>query len=214
MSLSPVVGVIVAPGREYKIELSAGETLAISQVEGAQAVDLVAVIPGSAPDYLSMWMSCAVNRVWKLTKGHVLISHGGRTMFTIVADTCGENYSGGGYCNSALNARWHGAPDDPSCERNLKTALDALGVDASPLTGDACLNLFMKVDYESDGAWTIRESPAQPGDCVQLLAETDVGVAISNCPATRTRTNAGCTHSIRVSVKPSIDLRGASGARS
>ncbi len=192
--------VVVEPGSRYALNLAAGDALTVTQIEGGQAVDLIAVAADSPRDYLSMWMSCCVNRTWKLTERHVLVSHAGRRMFTITADTCGENYSGGGYCNSALNKWWHGTPEDHTCENNIKAGLDDLGLSSVGLTGDACLNLFMKVDYQPDGAWVISESPARKGDSVRLNAQMAVAVVISNCPATRSKTNSGLTRPIRVSV--------------
>ena len=99
-----VADTVVDPGGRHTVRLLEGDSLSVEQVEGGQAVDLVAVGVAEPWDYLSMWMSCAVNRKWKLTASDVLVSHAGRRMFTIADDTCHENYCGGGYCSSALNA--------------------------------------------------------------------------------------------------------------
>jgi uncharacterized protein YcgI (DUF1989 family) len=182
---------IMEPGGRHHVRVAGGDSLSLYQVEGGQVADLVAVTAEPPHEYLSMWMSCAVNRSWQLTAPHVLVTERGRRMCMITKDTCGANYCGGGYCNPALNSWWHNAPTDPTCEGNIKAGLREIGVDPGTVTGDACLNLWMRVDYEPDGTWVIHESPSRPDDYVTFAAETDLYVAISNCPATRTSTNAG-----------------------
>jgi uncharacterized protein len=191
---------VLDPGAGVAFEVSEGELLKIAQIDGKQAADMLSFNRGRPRERLSMWMSCCVNRLWKLTASHVLVSHEGNDMWTIVEDTLGENYSGGGYCRPALNARWHGAPDIPSCEANFLRALEPYGLGIDDFDGDTCFTPFMKVDYTPAGEWVIGESPAGGDDYLVMRACMDQIVAISNCPAMKTRTNAGSTKPLRVTV--------------
>ena len=46
----------------------------------------------------------------------------------------------------------------------------------------ANVNFFMNVPVAADGALAIVEGRSRPGDHVDLRADTDVLVALSNCP--------------------------------
>jgi uncharacterized protein YcgI (DUF1989 family) len=46
----------------------------------------------------------------------------------------------------------------------------------------ANLNFFMSVPVRPDGGMAIAEGHSRPGDHIELRAETDVLVALSNCP--------------------------------
>jgi uncharacterized protein len=188
---TPLADYLVPPGGRTSITAAAGDRISIHQIDGGQAIDLVAVTKSPPLEYLSMWMSCCVNHRWKLTAPHVLVGHAATPMLTIAEDTLGENYSGGGYCNNALNRAWHGADSDTTCEANLVATLGELGIDASGLTGDACFNVWMTVDYTADGRWAIGPCRARSTDHITLTAEQDLYVVISNCPAARTPTNNG-----------------------
>jgi uncharacterized protein YcgI (DUF1989 family) len=193
-----VADYMVSPGGRTSVAAAAGDRVSLHQIDGGQAVDLVGVTRSARPEYLSMWMSCCVNRRWKLTAPHVLVSHAGTPMLAITEDTLGENYSGGGYCNNALNRIWHGADSDATCEANLVATLNDLSIDAAGLTGDACFNVWMTVDYPADGRWAIGPCRAGSSDHITFTVEQDLFVVISNCPAGRTPTNNGLLKPVRV----------------
>src|SRR5262249_61178822 len=55
----------------------------------------------------------------------------------------------------------------------------------------ANVNWFMNVPVEADGRMAIVDGWSKPGDYVDLRAETDVLVAISNCPQIYNPCNGG-----------------------
>jgi len=193
---------LMEPGEATVLDVPAGALLEVVQVEGGQVADLLSFAAADTTDRLSMWMSCCVNRRWKLSSGDVLVSHGGRDLWTIEDDTVGEHYCGGGYCNAALNARWHGRPDVPTCEANFLRVLEPRGLGQEAFDGDTCFNAFMQVAYDADATWRIEPCPAGPGDRIGLRAHADQLVAISNCPAVLTPTNQGRSRPLRVLVTP------------
>jgi uncharacterized protein YcgI (DUF1989 family) len=61
---------------------------------------------------------------------------------------------------------------------------------ANDLDWDSCITFMEPFTYDTNGGMTRYESKRTPGDYVDLCAERDVIVAISNCPAERAPVNA------------------------
>jgi uncharacterized protein YcgI (DUF1989 family) len=198
--MSTVLDTTLEPGAATVLDVGSGALLELVQTDGGQVADVLSFVAEATSERLSMWMSCSVNRRWKLSTGDLLVSHGGRDLWTIEEDTVGEHYCGGGYCNPALNARWHGRSDVPTCETNFLRVLEPRGLGRGSFDGDTCFNAFMQVAYDPDSAWRIEPCPAGPGDRISLRAHADQVVAISNCPAVLTATNRGRTRPLRIRV--------------
>jgi uncharacterized protein YcgI (DUF1989 family) len=69
------------------------------------------------------------------------------------------------------------------------------------------VNFFMNVPVEADGQMAIVDGWSKPGDHVDLRAEMDVLVAISNCPQIYNPCNGGRPTPIRL-----VTYEPASGA--
>jgi uncharacterized protein YcgI (DUF1989 family) len=147
-----------------------------------------------------MYFSRAVNLTWKLTRGHNLVSTGGNPMWSIEADSLGDNYSGGGFCNPRVNFARYGVRDSPTCEANAAAALAPWHLDPYALDADTAFNIFMNVAYDPDGRWEIRDPQGRAGDAIDLRATMDQIVAISNCPQLLNRCNGGRLKPLRVQV--------------
>ena len=180
--MTTVLDRTLEPGESVAFPIEAGARLWLGQVEGDQVADLISFVADDLDDRLSMSMSRAVNGAWKLTAPHTLVSTGGRDLWTIEEDTLQENYCGGGYCNPYTNERRYGDPGAATCEGNLVGVLAPYGFTRRSFDPDTCFNIFMRVDYEPDGQWAIRETPAKVGDHIVLRAECDQLVGLSNCP--------------------------------
>ena len=190
------------PGEAIGFTVEAGWHLRLSQVEGGQVADLVSFASDDPDDRLGMYMSRAVNRTWKLTAPHVLVSTDGRDLWTIVEDTLGDNYSGGGFCNPWVNERRSGRGDAANCEDNLVSAVAPFGLARRSFDADTCLNIFMGVEYPTDGSWVIVEPRCGPDDFIVLRAERAQIVALSNCPQLLNAANGYRLKSLRLDVEP------------
>ena len=71
----------------------------------------------------------------------------------------------------------------------------------------------VNVPVAADGATAITEGWSRPGDHVDLRAETDVLVAVSNCPQTRNPCNGGRPTPIRLVTYVPQDPVTPSGSR-
>jgi uncharacterized protein len=177
----PVVSDQILPPKDYVgVELRAGQTLRIVDVEGKQVPDLVAFNLHDPKERMSTNNSRLVQKKWLLTTGDALYSDEGNVLLRITDDTVGIHHASAGCCNEPANFLRYGIHGTRNCLDNLTMAAAPLGVDKKLIPGAFCP--FMKVIQHPDGAYEIQEPDSRAGDYLDLTAEMDVFVAISNCP--------------------------------
>ena len=120
----------------------------------------------------------------RLSVRDVLFSTAYRSMMTIVADTPvpgGIHEVGQGrMCNRAVYETM-GFPDHDGCWENLSRALEKWGIAPEEIPDAFCP--FMNTVHDvAAGEWLIKEPVSRPGDYLELRAEMDVIVGLSNCP--------------------------------
>ena len=117
-------------------------------------------------------------------------------MLTIVADTCGRHDTLGGACAAESNTVRYALDTYPmdSCRDSFLHALahepicEQLGLTKRDLPSN--INFFMNVPVTPEGTLTFEDGISEPGKYVEMRAETDVLVAISNCPQLNNPCNA------------------------
>jgi uncharacterized protein YcgI (DUF1989 family) len=207
MTATPPVGAIslehVIPPKEYLgLELKKGQVMRIVDMEGKQVPDVVCFNLHDASEKLSCNNSRLIQKRWIFTTGHVLYSDEGNIMLTIVGDTVGIHHASGGCCNEPANFRRYGVPGTRNCRENLTLAAAPLGITQKDIPGAFCP--FMKVIQYSDGRYEIEEPTSKPGDYIDLRADMDVFVAISNCPQDKNPCNGFNPTPLKIVVyKPS-----------
>jgi uncharacterized protein YcgI (DUF1989 family) len=180
----------IIPAREYaSLILHQAETLRVIDKEGKQVADLVALSVADKGEKLSCVYSNVLNGTWKLTKGHVIYTNHARPMLSIVEDTVGLHYTGGGFCNQEINFIRYQDREMRNCADNLTKAFEPHGIVREDFNFDCCFNIFMNLTYQPDGSMRLQEPLSKPGDYVDLRAEMDCLIAISNCPQDRNPCN-------------------------
>jgi hypothetical protein len=120
-------------------------------------------------------------------------------MLTVLEDTVRNHWGNmGGRCSRRLYALTAGEGMHRSCQENLTEALAPFG-----LSGDDIIdifNVFMNVDMQPDGSFTILPPTANKGDYIDLRAEMDVLAAVSACPSDRRATNDGRAKPLGITV--------------
>ena len=107
-------------------------------------------------------------------------------MLTIVADTCGRHDTLGGACSAESNTVRYDLAKRPmhSCRDSFMHALNtcacASHMSKRDITGN--INFFMNVPVTADGALSFADGISGAGKYVEMRAEMDVIVLISNCP--------------------------------
>jgi urea carboxylase-associated protein 1 len=178
-----VVRETVIPARWYlAIELSQGQVLRIVDLEGQQVADIVFFNRNNLAEKFSPNNTVTLNRNVYLSNGGRLYSDQANVMCTIVVDTVGRHDFSAGSCSLGTNLLRYGgkAICKATCRGNLTLALSPYGIPMKdvPYT----FSVFMNAPVQADGMFILDSARSKPGDYVDLKAEMDLVVAISNCP--------------------------------
>ena len=181
-------------GEPWLHEIKMGETLRIVDLEGNQAVDTLFFSTHDPRERYSAQDTIRRQGGIYLTTGTALISNEGKTMLTIVADTCGRHDTLGGACAAESNSVRY-ARDKKfmhSCRDNFLIALARWGQPYGLTKRDlpSNINFFMNVPVTDAGGLTFEDGVSAPGKYVELRAEMDVIALISNCPQLNNPCNA------------------------
>ncbi len=187
---------VIPPGGEWSGIVREGHVLRIVDLEGRQAVDFLCYLAADPSERYNAADTMKLAGTIFLTTGHRLYSDLGRPLFTIVDDTCGRHDTIGGCCSRESNRLRYGVEDTPNCRDNFLRALARFGLGKKDIVAN--LNFFMNVPVAGDGRMAITDGWSRPGDHVDLRAEADVLVAISNCPQIHNPCNGGRPTPIRL----------------
>ncbi|MDQ1492371.1 MAG: uncharacterized protein QOD57_1977 [Actinomycetota bacterium] len=205
MSATPIHDEIVhdevVPARSpWTGVVRATETLRIVDLEGNQAVDFLCYNAADLDERYSAAETIVGQGNIFLTTGTVLRSNEGNPLMTIVDDTCGRHDTIGGACSCESNTVRYGhhTKHQHACVENFLLALAPFGRGKRDLVGN--INWFMNVPVLADGTLGIVDGISAPGKYLDLRAEIDVLVAISNCPQINNPCNGFNPTPIRVTV--------------
>jgi uncharacterized protein len=181
-SLLALLDVTQPPGEPWTAVLTAGHRLRITDLEGTQAVDTLFYNAADPSERYSSADTVRAQGGIFLTTGSVLISNEGRPMLTVVEDSCGRHDTVGGACSAESNVcRFgHHTRAMHNCRDNFLVGLARHGLGKRDLVPN--INFFMHVPVTSDGRLDIVDGISRPGDHIDLVADQDVLVVISNCP--------------------------------
>jgi urea carboxylase-associated protein 1 len=183
---------VVEAGASFSHTIRAGQTFRIVDLEGNQAVDTLFYDAHDPTDRYSAVDTIREQGNIYLTTGTRLISSEGNVLLTIMADTCGRHDTLGGACAAESNqVRYaidkkfmHNCRDSFLLE--IQTRLEHMG--KRDITAN--INFFMNVPVTPDGGLTFEDGISAPLRYVELRAERDVTVLISNCPQLNNPCNA------------------------
>lgn len=152
-----VVEDMVVPARGYlrARTVPAGHLVGIADVEGQQVADVVLTRAAEPRDWLSCLNTKLINGTEQITTGHVLHSKQCIVLATVVADTVGQNWFGGGFCSDETNRLRYGVEGTVSCKTNLTARLGDLVTSPHELELDSCASLFMNIGSRDDGRFGI-----------------------------------------------------------
>ncbi|PLZ00617.1 urea carboxylase [Burkholderia sp. WAC0059] len=178
----------LAAGEPWLHEVKRGQVLRILDLEGNQAVDTLFYSTADPLERYSAQDTIRAQRNLYLSAGSVLLSNLGNPMGTIVADTCGRHDTLGGACAAESNTARYALEKRymHNCRDNFLTALThcTCGVGTQMTKRDIVsnINFFMNVPVTPLGKLTFEDGISAPGKYVDIRADMDVTVLISNCP--------------------------------
>lgn len=177
----------IAPRGATTFKMAAGQMCRVIDVEGKQVADFLCFNLHDFVDKLSVENTHLLNGTLFLTTGHHLYSTKATQLMTITADTCGVHDLISGSCSEYTNAFRYGVRGTPNCRSNFERVLRPSGIPLAEIPYS--FNIFMNTPIEPDGKTGIQAPKSNPGDYIDLRANIDLLIAISNCPQERNPCN-------------------------
>jgi uncharacterized protein len=158
------------------------QTLRIIDLEGNQAVDfLMYALEDDTERYSAQDTIAAQGNIF-LRTGSVLLSNEGRPMATVAGTSVAYHDTIGGACSCESNSLRYGhhTKTQHACVENFLQANARWGRGKRDMVSN--INWFMNVPVEADGSLGIVDGISAPGLYVDIQAEMDLAVVVSNCP--------------------------------
>ncbi len=171
---------VLPPGKELGLTVKRGQVIRVIDLEGQQVVDFVCFNSSDKGEKLWIGGTIINNKSVFFKKGHSLYSQYVNKMFTMIEDTCGVHDLLIGHCSPEVFEKTYDAKGHHSCADNFVKALAPHGIERKDIPMN--LNIFMNCPIQNDATYSIDFSKSRRGDFVDLRAEMDCIVAISNCP--------------------------------
>jgi len=174
--------VVVAAGDGWVGVVASGGSLRIVDLHGNQAVDTLLYDAADVTNRYSAMDTIREQQAVYLTTGSQLLSVDLDVLATISADTCGRHDTLGGACSQESNVIRYGVQTrhQHACRETFVRLGSTIGVGPRELTHN--INFFMNVPVDATGGLTFADGVSAAGKYVELRAERDVVVLISNCP--------------------------------
>lgn len=184
---------VVAAGDYYLGKVNAGQYFRILDLEGNQAADTLFFNADNPGERYSATDTIREQGNVYLTAGSVLHSNDNRPMLEIVADTCGRHDTLGGACATESNTVRYDLEKRcmHACRDSWMLAIaerPEFALSKRDITHN--INFFMNVPVTEAGGLTFADGISGAGKYVELRAEMDVLVLISNCPQLNNPCNA------------------------
>jgi len=174
----------ILAGDPWIHEVKKGQYFRILDLHGNQAVDTLFYNARDYSDRYSAQDTIQRQANIYLTTGSELISTQGNTLMTIVADTCGRHDTLGGACANESNmVRYDiGKRHMHACRSSFLKAITQWGHGLEKRDIPSNINFFMNVPVTPEGKLTFEDGISDSGKYVEMRAEMDVLILISNCP--------------------------------
>jgi len=168
--------------------LRRGQRLTLTDVEGGAAVAALFYNADDLSERYNMPDTLKAQHVARLTAGTVLFSDMGRVLCSIVADSCGWHDTVTGHGTAKHNLAKYG---EGSYQRlrndfhrntrdNFLVELGKYGLGKKDLVAN--VNFFVKIAVDDLGGLSFVSGHSQPGSTVELRAELNTLVVLSNTP--------------------------------
>lgn len=177
-----VLDTTVDAGDGFLGTIPSGGTFRIVDLHGNQAVDTLFYDAADVDNRYSAFDTVREQGAVYLTSGSRLLSLRLDVLATITEDTCGRHDTLGGACAQESNVVRYGehTRHQHACRETFLRYGAPAGIGARQLGHN--INFFMNVPVTSAGGLTFTDGVSAPGKYVQVRAERDLLVLISNCP--------------------------------
>jgi urea carboxylase-associated protein 1 len=179
-------------GLGFSKTIGRSQIFRIVDLEGNQAVDTLFYDAFDATNRYSAVDTIREQGNVYLTTGTKLRSTGGDVLLSIVADTCGRHDTLGGACAAESNQVRYAIDKKymHNCRDSFVLEIQKNLTHMSKRDVTHNINFFMNVPLTPDGKLSFEDGISAPGRYVELQANMDVTVLISNCPQLNNPCNA------------------------
>ena len=183
----------VLAGDYWMQPLLKNQTLRIVDLHGNQAADTLFYSVADPAERYSAIDTIREQKNVYLTAGTTLLTNMGNPMLTITADTCGRHDTLGGACATESNTVRYALEKKTmhACRDSWMLAVaenEHFGISKRDITHN--INFFMNVPVTEQGGLTFADGISEAGKYVEMQAQMDVIVLISNCPQLNNPCNA------------------------
>ncbi len=198
--MNTILDVTVLAGDGWVGVVKQGQTLRMIDLEGNQAADTLLYNAHDYTDRYSAVDTISAQQSIYLTTGSRLLTQNGNLLMTIGEDRCGRHDTLGGACSQESNmVRYDiGKRYMHACRQTFLKYGATVGLEKKDITHN--INFFMNVPVTPEGKLTFEDGLSAPGKYVDLHAERDTLVLISNCPQLNNPCNAYNPTPIRLVV--------------
>ena len=183
---------VIPAGKPFMRTVKKGQVVRILDLEGNQAVDTLFYNASDTEERYDASNTVREQGNLYLTSGSRLLSNDGNLMLTIIADTCGRHDTLGGACSAESNTVRYALEKHHmhSCRDSFIMALAEHDQGMSKRDLPSNINFFMNVPVTPDGKLTFADGISAAGRYVEMRAEMDILILISNCPQLNNPCNA------------------------
>src|SRR6188768_1734385 len=175
-------------GQMWSRVLKRGQVLRLTDVEGGGAVAALLFNADSPLERYNMPDTLKAQHIARISAGNVLYSDMGRVLCSVVADSCGWHDTITGLESSAASLKKYGPGDYQALRNdwhrnsrdNLLVELAKYGLGKRDFGPN--LNFFCKVVVDEAGKLSWVSGNSQPGAYIELRAELNTLVFLSNTP--------------------------------
>lgn len=187
---------MIHPKCGIRVDVSKGQTITVTDIEGGQVADFFAEVKGTHEEYLSPSVTIDCNESLRIGVGSILYSNLYHAMFEVIYDdVAGAHDLLFPSCSKAMyDFFYQNGAGHPNCLDNINTALRTHRTIIQPI------NLFMNTQIAPNGKITINRPVSKAGDKIGLRALMDCVLGASACSVSECDTNSGKCTSIEVSV--------------
>ena len=180
---NPILHDEVVSARHFWVHtIKQGQSLRIVDLEGNQAVDLLIYSEADDTERYSAQDTVAAQGNLFLRDGAILRSNEGRAMMTITGTSVAYHDTIGGACSVESNTLRYGhhTKSQHACVENYLKASLPNGRTKRDIVSN--INFFMNVPVMEDGSLGIVDGISAAGLTVDMRADMDVVIMVSNCP--------------------------------
>lgn len=174
----------VPGGWYWTHEIKRGQTLRIVNTWATPGVAAQIWNANDISERLNPADTIKVQWTARISKGRVLLSDMGRVLMSITEDTCGYNDCVTGHSSALTNQRKYGdapATTQRNSRDNFLKAVAKNGMSKKDV--HPSINFFSGVEtIDREGGLKWIEGACKAGDYIDLRAEMDVLICLSNCP--------------------------------